>query len=189
MSANPAQPVDPSTLPVVTEYQFSGDEVTQAKKCAFIEALRMKATVYHAALTARISRKTAYQWYQRDEEFAQAWEDSFEDCVDNLETSVYERALGTNGQRPDPLLAMFWLKAHRPKFRDKMQVDIQVLDDEIRERMNRLNVQQLPAATFSFIEAEAVAGDADGASHEVAHSKQQQQSRASLDQPGNQQKD
>lgn len=139
-----------SLLPV-DEYRFAGDEVTQAKKLTFIQALRTKATVYHSAQVARISRKTAYQWYQLDPVFAEAWEGSFEDAIDVLETSVYERALGAEGNKADPLLAMFWLKAHRKKFRDKVAIDVDAVVNEIKERLGLLDLKQLPPAAVESV--------------------------------------
>lgn len=138
-AAKVSQVVDPKEFIPICDYDFLGDEVTVAKKRAFINQLREKATVYHAALVSRISRKTAYQWYQRDQQFAEAWEDAVEDAVDVMETSVYERALAG-----DNLLSMFWLKRYRPQFRDKVQVDIQVINEEIQERMRQVGMDRLP---------------------------------------------
>lgn len=154
MAAQEAQLVDPITLPAVSEYQFSGDKVTQAKKHAFIDALRSKSTVYHAAQAARISRKTAYQWYDRDSQFAEAWEDSLQDAADAMETSTYEEALGSPEKPGNPLLKMFWLKAHRPKYRDRVSVDVEVVRNEIEERMNQLSLKQLPVLTAEFLDGE-----------------------------------
>lgn len=161
MAAVEAQLVDPLNLPTILDYEFSGDEVTQSKKRAFIEAIRTKATVYHAAQVARISRKTAYQWYDKDAQFAAAWEDSFEDAADVMETSTYEKALGKPDEdgayrNGDSLLKMFWLKAHRPKYRDRVSVDVEVVRNEIQERMSQLNLRQLPVGLTQFLTPETV---------------------------------
>ncbi len=143
------------------DYQFLGNRVTVDNKLVFITALRDTSTVYHAAQQARISRKTAYQWRDNDPQFAEAWDEALEDSVDVMETSVYKRALGP----PDPdghyrggdsLLKMFWLKAHRHKFRDKVTIDIPAVQNEIRERLasmpmvasgnDPLNTAQFPLA-------------------------------------------
>jgi hypothetical protein len=50
---------------------------------------------------------------------------------------------------------MFYLKAHRPKFRDKVTIDIEALNHEIQERMRGLDLRQLPAATTQFIDVSA----------------------------------
>jgi hypothetical protein len=49
---------------------------------------------------------------------------------------VYKRAF------TDSLLAMFYLKAHRPQYRDKVSIDVQALNEEIQERMKQ--VKQIP---------------------------------------------
>jgi hypothetical protein len=48
---------------------------------------------------------------------------------------------------------MFWLKAHRHKFRDKTVIDINVVQNEINERMQALNLKQLPPMTPQFVES------------------------------------
>jgi hypothetical protein len=131
------------------EWYFAGDEHTVNRKRTFIEELRRKATFYHAAQAAGISRKTGYVWIERDPAFAAACEDAREDTVDILETSVYERALGNSEQgiKGDSLLAMFWLKAHRPKFRDRVSIDLNEVQAEIQQRIASVPALQLPAST------------------------------------------
>lgn len=139
MAADEAQVVDPIELPVVSHYQFSGDNRTVQSKRAFLEWYRIKASIFHAAQAARIARSTVYKWIEQDSEFAQAVVDSFEDAADTIESSVYERAFKSD------LLAMFWLKAHRPKFRDKVSIDIEGVKDEINQRIQELGLQLGPA--------------------------------------------
>jgi hypothetical protein len=146
-------PVEPQTVDSkefipVCDYNFLGNTDTVEKKRRFIEFLRNESTVYHAALYTGISRKTAYRWQEVDPAFAEAWADALQDATDVMEHSVYHQAL--NG---DSLLKMFWLKKHRPEYRDKMTIDVQVIEDEIRQRMQQLNLRQLPAVTTEFIDA------------------------------------
>ncbi len=148
MSTNPAQLVDPQEFIDILDYEFTGDTSTVEKKRKFVEGLRAKSTIYHAAQFAGIHRATAYNWMQSDPAFATACDDSQEDAGDIMETSAYEDALGRDGKRGDPILKMFWLKAHRPKFRDRMTVDVEVVRNEIQERMAAL---QLPAANVTDI--------------------------------------
>jgi hypothetical protein len=146
MSANPAQPTDLQGFIDYEEYDFTGNSGTVSNKAKFLEGLRLKASVYHAAQYAGVGRTTVYRWLDQDPVFAQAVADATEDAGDKLETSVYERAFNDN------LLAMFWLKAHRHKFRDKTVIDINVVQNEINERMQALNLKQLPPMTPQFVE-------------------------------------
>jgi hypothetical protein len=142
MSAQDPQVVDPSEFIDFEEYIFEGNSGTVANKRMFLEGIRLKASVYHAAQYASVGRTTVYRWLQEDPEFAQAVSDATEDAGDKLESSVYERAFRDN------LLAMFWLKAHRPKFRDKVTVDVDDLREQIQEKMGKLGedrLRQLPA--------------------------------------------
>lgn len=151
MSAQEVQLVDPLELPVILDYEFLGDDYTVARKRSFVEAYREHGSIYHAAQASRVSRKTVYNWMEADEQFALAVEESKEDCYDKAETSVYKKAL--NG---DSLLLMFYLKAHRPKFRDKVSIDIQSVQDEIAQRMQQLNLKQLPSAVTEFLPPQAI---------------------------------
>jgi hypothetical protein len=132
------QVVEPQQVIALTDYHFSGDNRTVSNKCAFIDGYRLKGSIYHAAQVAGIARSTAYKWMDSDDEFARAVADATEDRDDRMETSVYERAFSDN------LLAMFWLKAHRHKFRDKVTIDIQAVDEEIKRRLDSLNTLQIP---------------------------------------------
>lgn len=64
-----------------------------AKRKAFIDELRQRGSVYHAALAAGIGRRTAYRWRDEEEAFARDWDDALEDAYDVLEASAYERAV------------------------------------------------------------------------------------------------
>jgi hypothetical protein len=132
------QTIDPQGFIDYEEYGFEGNSGTVLNKSKFLEGLRLKASVYHAAQYAGVGRTTVYRWLDQDPVFAQAVADATEDAGDKMETSVYERAFNDN------LLAMFWLKAHRHKFRDKTVIDINVVQNEINERMQGLGLKQLP---------------------------------------------
>jgi hypothetical protein len=138
MPATQPQVIESKQFVEVSEYDFSGNSVTVENKRRFIEAYRETSTVYHSAQAAGISRKTAYAYMHSDPAFAQALADCQEDVVDVMETSVYERALGRNGHKPDTLLTMFWLKAKRPQFRDKLAIDIPTIQNQVKEFMSEL---------------------------------------------------
>jgi len=161
MSAQNPQVVDSSEFIPLLDYSFSGDNATVERKRTFILAYRDEGSIYHAAQVTRINRKTAYRWIESDPQFAEALEDSKEDCYDKAETSVFKKAL--NG---DSLLLMFYLKAHRHKFRDKVSVDIDSIRDEIQEKIAKLGVDrvsQLPSATTQFIDMDTVQGRSESA--------------------------
>lgn len=118
--------------PDLGQYAFTGSEVTVRRKRQFIAALRREATIYHAARKVKVARKTVYEWLNLDVEFAAAVADAREDLADQMETSVFKR--GLNG---DPILSIFWLKARRPVFRERVTVDVQAVENELTERLQR----------------------------------------------------
>jgi hypothetical protein len=151
MSAEEAEVVDNERFTPLDDYHFLGNSYTVERKRAFLESYREEGSIYHAAQITRVSRKTVYNWMEQDAEFAEALTDSKEDTYDKLETSVYKRAFSDN------LLAMFYLKAHRPKFRDKVMVDVSEVQEQIDRMMAKLDSaqrQQLPAAVTEFIDTD-----------------------------------
>lgn len=69
---------------------------------------------------------------QEDLEFAEAWEEAHENAVDVVENVMYQQAVGGN-----TLAGIFYLKAHRPKYRDRLSIDIEQVQSEIDEMMER----------------------------------------------------
>lgn len=136
------QPQYTVRLAGVDGYSFSGDNATVERKCAFIGLYREHGSIFHAARLTPVNRKTVYRWIEADEQFAEAVADSKEDSLDDLETSVYRRAFTDN------LLAMFYLKAHRPKFRDKLSIDVEQLRDEVKQRMISTGMDSLQLSQF-----------------------------------------
>ena len=105
------------------------------QKKKFIAALMVQGTVFHAAQAAGVSRNTAYRWRQEDLEFADQWDEAHENAVDAVESTIYQQAVGGN-----TLAGFFCLKAHRPIYRDKLNIDINQVKSEIEERMAQLGV-------------------------------------------------
>lgn len=87
---------------------------------AFCGVLAKTCNVTAAAEAAGIGRSTAYQWRAADPDFAQAWSDAEEAAADQLEQVAFERATGGQSDRMLEIL----LKAHRPKYREKQEIDI-----------------------------------------------------------------
>ena len=103
------------------------------KKKRFIETLAAQGTVSHAAQAAGVSRNTAYRWRQEDQEFARLWDEAHENAVDVVESVLYQSALSGN------IVAMiFYLKAHRPIYRDKLNIDLKQVQSEIEEKIAQL---------------------------------------------------
>lgn len=97
------------------------------QKKRFIAALTTYGTVRHAAKAAGVSRQTVYRWRLEDDEFAEAWYEAHETAFDVVENVIYQQAAGGN-----MLAAIFYLKAHRPKYRDRLSVDIEQVHGKIR---------------------------------------------------------
>jgi hypothetical protein len=100
------------------------------KKKKFIAALEAQGTVLHACKAAGISRQTAYRWHREDPDFAEQWDEAHENAVEVVESTLYQQAIGGN-----TLAGFFYLKAHRPMYRDRVSIDIEQVKGEIEERM------------------------------------------------------
>ena len=103
-----------------------------SKKTAFLVALTETVNVTLACRSAGIPRRSAYDWRENDADFARRWDEALDEGIDLLEAELQRRAFeGT--ERPvfykgqqcgtwhtySDALAMFLLKAHRPKkYRD-----------------------------------------------------------------------
>ena len=105
------------------------------KKKRFIETLASQGTVSHAAQAAGVSRNTVYRWRDDDPEFAILWDEAHEQAVDSVESVLFQKALSG-----DSICLIFYLKAHRPIYRDRLTIDIEQLKSDIEERMARLGM-------------------------------------------------
>ena len=76
---------------------------------------------------------TAYRWRQDDRDFASLWDEAIENAVDQVESTIYQQAVGGN-----TIAAIFYLKAHRPIYRDKLNIDVKQIESEIEERLAQL---------------------------------------------------
>jgi hypothetical protein len=135
------QIVDSNDFIDVCDYEFSGDMATVDRKRRFIDAYRSEGSVFHAAHAIGIHRATVYKWMQADQAFVAAVEDSHEDSVDMVETSVFKKAIAG-----DTLSSIFYLKAHRAKYRDRVTIDVNQVESELTSRFTRqLTAQTLPS--------------------------------------------
>jgi hypothetical protein len=128
-----------------------------SQKKRFIETLSVQGTVYHAAQAAGVSRWTAYRWRHDDLEFAQAWDEAIENAVDAVESVIYQQAVGGN-----TLAAIFYLKAHRPQYRDRLNINVRQLHSEIEEAMARWKLPGLTAKAKKVGEEHATCRQIEG---------------------------
>ena len=110
-------------------------DTRDGQKKKFIAALTAQGTVFHAAQAGGISRQTAYRWHREDPDFAEQWDEAHENAVDAVESTIYQQAIGGN-----TIAAIFCLKAHRPIYRDRLNIDIEQVRGEIEERMAQLGM-------------------------------------------------
>lgn len=124
------------------------DNLTTKK--TFIDELRVRCSVFHAAKAAQISRDTVYRWRKEDLQFAADWNDAIEDAVDVIEESMYQRALAG-----DTTLTIFFMKGNRARYRDKLILDVNKLDADI-ERELALIAARGEGAALGEAESESV---------------------------------
>lgn len=83
---------------------------TDRARETFLEQLRLTCNVSHAARSAGIGRRTAYDWRDADPDFAAAWDEAEDEAVDALELAARNRAIDGSDRMMEILL-----KAHRPE--------------------------------------------------------------------------
>jgi hypothetical protein len=90
-------------------------------KVRFLNVLRVSCNVAGACRSAKIGRRTAYDWREADPDFAAAWKDAEDEAADGLEQIAWKRA--TEGQS-DRLMEIL-LKGHRPeRYVDKFKGEL-----------------------------------------------------------------
>lgn len=106
-------------------------------RAKFLETLATTGQITKAAKAAGVARETPYAWRKLDEQFAKDWDAALEKAYDVLEDVAIERAtkghlkpvyqggvkVGSVREYSDGLLALL-LKAHKPAFRDKSDVNL-----------------------------------------------------------------
>ena len=118
-----------------------------AKKRA-LAAYAELGIVARACEAAGIARCTWYDWVNSDPEFAQAVREAEEAAIDSLEQEARRRA-----KAGSDVLLMFCLKAKRPEYRDRAQIDLtatthhelsDIPDQELSARIAQLLPEVLP---------------------------------------------
>lgn len=125
-------------------------KVTAKQKELFLEAFAQTANVSYACEVAGTTRRSAYNWREKDKDFSDKWDEAYETAVDRMEEAARSRAVDgvrkrkfwqgeeikvrneeTGKMEPyleveysDQLL-MFLLKSHRPdRFREKYDLNV-----------------------------------------------------------------
>lgn len=107
---------------------------TPKKEAAFLDGLRDGLSVTASCIDAGISRRTAYEWRDADDEFRKRWDEAVEEGTDRLEDEAQRRArdgvtepvfykgdIVGHVQRHSDTLMIFLLKARRPdKYKDRV---------------------------------------------------------------------
>ena len=98
---------------------FRPEYILIAKACA-----RFGAIEDEIANELNIGPATLDRWKQKYPEFRCALKAGKEASDDRVERSLYQLAIGWNGQPPNTTAAIFWLKNRRPdRWRDVQQID------------------------------------------------------------------
>lgn len=127
---------------------MQGRALTTNQRARFLENLAQTANVTAAAEFAGSARRTFYDHREADKEFALAWDEAVETAIDAEEAEARRRALH-GVSRPlvssgkvvkdedgkvimiteySDTLMLARLKAHRPKYREKSQVELSGAD-------------------------------------------------------------
>lgn len=118
-------------------------------KPKFIKAMSDSPSVTRACDIAGVTRSMAYHSRGHDPKFAEAWDNALQSSMDKLEHDAYERARTTSDQ-----LAMFFLKAHRPMYREITRTEVTGADGGAvllaavvneRDRLADLITEETPA--------------------------------------------
>lgn len=92
---------------------------TDRARATFVKTLEQRCNVTEACRAAGIGRSTVYRWREENPAFASAWAEAEEIAADKLEQLAWERAESGESDRMLEIL----LKGHRPKYRDKQQIE------------------------------------------------------------------
>jgi hypothetical protein len=88
-------------------------------RSVFLRTLAKTPSVTFAAKAAGCSRDTCYDHKNKDPEFARQWDSALAESIDNLEYYGYQQAI-----EGDSRLVEFFLKAHRPIYRERAEVAV-----------------------------------------------------------------
>ena len=97
-----------------------GTAISSGEKIQFLDTLRDTFNVSKSASAISRHRSSLYKLRQSDKDFAAAWDEVIEECLDELEEVVYQRAL----EGKQALYPIFVLKHRRPnRWGDRLKVE------------------------------------------------------------------
>lgn len=110
--------------------------IKEAKQASFLSGLVLGMTVTEAAKYAGINRRTAYDWRDQSQAFANAWDDAITESVEislfKYEEELRDRALNRNDKNSH-LLLMFLIKKLNPEYRDNYKTETKVVHEKVQE--------------------------------------------------------
>ena len=113
---------------------------TPQKKGKFLKSLSTGIpNVARACRAAAIGRTLAYQWRKDDPDFAEQWENAYQNAIDNLEETAWKRA--GREKNPSDTLLIFVLKSNRREiYGDRQQIEHQgkIEVDDAKNRLGEL---------------------------------------------------
>ena len=131
-----------------------GSAITGDEKIKFLDTLRATFNVTKAASAIGRHRSSLYKLRQANKEFAAAWDEVIEECLDELEEVVYQRAR----EGKQALYPIFVLKHRRPnRWGDRVKVETESRGEII---VNLIPFDQMNQPPTIDVEAEVV--DSDG---------------------------
>ena len=69
------------------------EKLRQKRKILFLAALGKRGVVQHACEETGTPRQTVYDWYERDEDFARAWDVAVDISTEIAESECFRRAV------------------------------------------------------------------------------------------------
>ena len=109
---------------------------TKEKRAEFVQHIRDAGNVSAAARAIGLSRRHMYGVRDVDDEFREEWDAAFDEFMDTVEAEIHRRAatgylepVFYQGQEVAKVrkysdnLLMFYTKAKRPEFRDRLGID------------------------------------------------------------------
>ena len=130
-----------------------GTAITGNEQIQFLETLRATFNVSKAAAAIGRHRSSLYKLRQSHPDFLAAWDEVVEECLDELEEVVYQRAL----EGKQALYPIFVLKHRRPdRWGDRLKVQTESQGEII---VNLFPVSQMEQHPTIDAEAEVVSDD------------------------------
>ena len=127
-----------------------GTAISSDEKVQFLTTLRDTFNVSKAASVISRHRSSLYKLRQSDEDFAAAWDEVIEECLDELEEVVYQRAR----EGKQALYPIFVLKHRRPdRWGDRLKVEADNRVEFVVDLVPITSKEQLPILD---VEAEVI---------------------------------